>query len=460
MIDSMPIKELNAQIPLSELILSLTTALDMTEGQPPEHCIRACWIGMHLGKYIGLSPSDLHDLFYTLLLKDAGCSSNAARICELYLTDDREFKREFKTVGTSLSSVLNFVIKHAGQGESWLTRISTTIDILKNGKDYSQELIQTRCTRGADVARELRFSESVALGIASLDEHWDGSGRPQQLQKTDIPIYARIALLAQVVDVFQVEGSLDTAIKEVVARSGTWFDPALVTAFQALVTDTQFTDGLEASDIKQRVMSLAPANASILLDDEYFDCIVSAFGKIVDAKSPFTSGHSQRVGIYSELIAQEMGLDETERKWVKRAALLHDLGKLGVSNTILDKPGKLNEEEWKHIQQHAHLTEVILSQITPLKPLAGVSAAHHEKLDGTGYPKGLSEAEIPLITRIITVADIFDAISAERPYRKAMPLSKVLEIMDENVNTALDPECFAALQRALEHIPKSWFVEE
>ena len=118
MIDSMPIKELNAQIPLSELILSLTTALDMTEGQPPEHCIRACWIGMHLGKHIGLSPSDLHDLFYTLLLKDAGCSSNAARICELYLTDDREFKREFKTVGTSLSSVLNFVIKHAGQGES------------------------------------------------------------------------------------------------------------------------------------------------------------------------------------------------------------------------------------------------------------------------------------------------------------------------------------------------------
>lgn len=451
---------LNAQIPLSELVLSLTTALDMTEGQPPEHCIRCCWIGMHLGHRLALNDTQLHDLFYTLLLKDAGCSSNAARICELYITDDRSFKKDFKTVGSSLTSVINFVVRNAGKGENWLSRISTTIDILKNGTDYAQELIQTRCTRGADVARELRFSEPVALGIASLDEHWDGKGRPQQLEKEDIPLYSRIALLSQVVDVFQVEQDLTSALNEVKHRSGEWFDPLLVTHFEALLQDSDFLDGLQSSDIRHKVMALAPAQTHIMLDEEYFDCIVGAFGKIVDAKSPYTAGHSQRVGIYAALIAEQLDLSELECTWVRRAALLHDIGKLGVSNQILDKPGKLDQDEWLAVQQHAANTEIILEKITPLKELAKTAASHHEKLDGTGYPRGLSSTEIPLITRIITTADIFDAISAERPYREAMPVTKVLSIMEENLDTAIDRQCFEALKVSLEKIPKDWFVKE
>lgn len=456
----MELSKLSAQIPLSELVLSLTTALDMTEGQPPEHCIRCCWIGMHLGKRLELAEQDLHDLFFTLLLKDAGCSSNAARICELYLTDDRAFKKDFKTVGTSLSSVINFVVRNAGKGESWLSRISTTIDILKNGADYAQELIKARCSRGADVARELRFSEPVALGIASLDEHWDGQGRPEQLKADQIPLYSRIALIAQVVDVFQVEHDLSAAMNEVKQRSGSWFDPYLVAEIEALIKDQSFVEGLHADCIRQQVMALGPAQTHVLLDEEYFDCIVSAFGKIVDAKSPFTSGHSQRVGVYSALIAEQLELSQLECTWVKRAALLHDIGKLGVSNQILDKPDKLDADEWLAVQQHAANTEIILEQITPLKSLAKMAASHHEKLDGTGYPRGIAAQDIPLITRIITTADIFDAISAERPYRSAMPVSKVLSIMEENLDTAIDRTCFEALKASLDSIPKDWFVEE
>ncbi|TPE47516.1 HD-GYP domain-containing protein [Maribrevibacterium harenarium] len=456
----MPTTDLNVHIPLSELMLSLTTALDMTEGQPPEHCIRCCWIGMNIGQRLGLDEKQRYDLFFTLLLKDAGCSSNAARICELYLTDDQEFKKNFKTVGTSLSSVLNFVIRNTGTGTSWLKRISTTIDILKNGGDYAQELIETRCSRGADVARELRFSEDVADGIASLDEHWDGEGRPLQLSGQEIPLYSRIALLAQVVDVFQQEEGFAAALAEVQSRSGTWFDPELVSILTQLMSDPSFVATINSSDIRKQVLTLAPAQTQVLLDDDYFDCIVAAFGKIVDAKSPYTSGHSQRVGVYAGLIAQELGLDENEIKWVERAALLHDVGKLGVSNSILDKPGKLDAVEWQAVQAHASFTETILEQITPLKPLARIAASHHEKLDGTGYPRGLPAEEIPLITRIITTADIFDAISAERPYRGAMPISKTLAIMEENLHTAIDERCFRALQKALDKIPKDWFIEE
>lgn len=441
-------------IQLSELMLSLTTALDMTEGQRPEHCIRCCWIGMHIGEKIGLSESELHDLYFTLLLKDTGCSSNAARICELYLADDREFKRNFKTVGTSLSSVINFVIRNTGKNKNWLTRITKTIDILKNGDSYAQELIETRCSRGADIARELRFNENVALGVHSLDEHWDGSGRPENLAQQNIPLNSRIALLAQVIDVFQFEHNFETALNEANERSGSWFDPTLVSAINEIAKDNEFCTALTSSNIIDKVMALAPAKASILIDDDYLDCIVFAFGKIIDSKSPFTSGHSERVAFFTDLIAIEMGISEEERKWLKRAALLHDVGKLGVSNSILDKPGKLDDDEWLSVQQHAQFTKDILSQITPFKNLSNMAGSHHEKLDGTGYPNKLSAESIVLSTRIITTADIFDAITAERPYRGAVPVPKTLDIMSENLNTAIDPECFEALKRALDKLPE------
>jgi HD-GYP domain-containing protein (c-di-GMP phosphodiesterase class II) len=440
-------------IQLSELMLSLTTALDMTVGQPPEHCIRCCWIGMHIGEKLGLSESELYDLYFTLLLKDTGCSSNAARICELYLTNDHEFKHNFKTLGTSFTSAINFALNNIGKDQNWLTRITKTIDILKNGDDYAKELIETRCTRGADIARELRFNENVALGIHSLDEHWDGKGLPEKLTKHAIPLNSRIALLAQVIDVFQSENDIATALAEANDRSGTWFDPRLVSAMNEIAKDDVFCTILTSPSLVNEVMALAPAKAKILIDDDYIDCIVSAFGKIIDSKSPYTSGHSERVALFTELIALEMGVNEDEIKWLKRTALLHDIGKLGVSNSILDKPGKLDNDEWLAVQQHAQFTKDILSQITLFKSMSDIAGSHHEKLDGTGYPNRLNAESILLPTRIITTADIFDAITAERPYRGAIAVPKALDMMAESLNTSIDPACFEALKRALNKLP-------
>jgi HD-GYP domain-containing protein (c-di-GMP phosphodiesterase class II) len=136
--------------------------------------------------------------------------------------------------------------------------------------------------------------------------------------------------------------------------------------------------------------------------------------------------------------------------------LLHDVGKLGVSNSILDKPGKLDDEEWKAVQAHAAYTEAILIRIGAFAELAKVSSAHHERLDGKGYPRGLTADEICLETRIITTADIFDAITAERPYRGAIPIPRTLEMMAENVGTAIDPDCFAALKQAIDSLPDAF----
>jgi HD-GYP domain-containing protein (c-di-GMP phosphodiesterase class II) len=444
-----------SELKLSELIASLSYALDITEGQPPGHCVRACWIGMHIGRQAGMAEEELWELYYTLLLKDLGCSSNAARICELYLTDDLDFKRDYKTVGDSLPQVLGFVLKHTGLKAGLAERFRSVMTILRDGPEIARELVATRCQRGADIARLLRFPEGVAEGIYSLDEHFNGNGKPARLAGEAIPLYSRIALLAQVIDVFHTESGREGALKEARARAGQWFDPRLVQAFEQVAQSGAFWSTLAGEQIDEAVTALQPAGAGRqhALDDDYLDDIAIAFGQVVDAKSPYTSGHSARVALYTDMIGEALGLSMERRRWLKRGALLHDVGKLGVSNSVLDKAGALDRAEWDAVKLHAGFTETILGRIGAFRELAAIAGAHHERLDGSGYPRGLAADEIRIETRIITTADIFDAITAARPYRGAVPIPQALEMMRKTVGTALDPACYDALVRAVERVP-------
>ena len=436
-------------VSLAELVGAFSYALDITEGQPAGHCVRTCWIGSHVGRAIGLQPQQLHDLYYTLLLKDLGCSSNAARICELYDADDRAFKQGFKTVGTSLAATLHFVFAKTARGRSFGQRASAVGNILKNGTAIADEMILSRCTRGADIARLLRFSEDVCDGIYRLDEHWDGSGRPGHLKGENIPLYARIALLAQVADVFHTHAGRDASVAEIQRRSGTWLDPELAKAFEGVAKSEAFWAGLASPFIDSRLVALAPPEHADPVDDDYIDAIAKAFGEVIDAKSPYTSGHSARVAEIASAIADRMGVPESRRRWLYRAALLHDVGKLGVSNTILDKPGKLDEAEWEIMRTHASHTQEILGRVGVLADLAPIAAAHHERLDGKGYPLGLAEHQITRDTRIITVCDFYDALTADRPYRAAMPVADALSIIEGEIGRAIDADCFEALRSAV-----------
>jgi HD-GYP domain-containing protein (c-di-GMP phosphodiesterase class II) len=437
----------NQDLPLAKLIGALSYALDITEGQPPGHCVRCCLIGMRIGRAIGLPEASLWELYYTLLLKDVGCSSNAARICELYMTDDIAFKRDFKWVDGSFPQVARFVLQHTGLGVGLIDKFKVLLSSMRTREEAAQELVSTRCQRGASIARRLRFDERVAQGVHSLDEHWNGKGRPDHLVGDAIPIYSRIALLAQVVDVFHTAGGPEAALEEAQARRGGWFEPRLVDALAALGAEDDLWSMLKAPNLSDYVFAAEPALKQIQVDEDYLDAVAAAFGEIVDSKSPYTAGHSGRVALYTDLIAADLGLSAGRRRWLYRGALLHDVGKLGVSNAILDKPAKLDAVEWEAVKKHAVFTEEILSRIPQFAELAVVAAAHHERLDGKGYPRGIAENEIAIETRIITTADIFDAITAERPYRAAVPLEKTLDIMRETVGTALDPACFEALER-------------
>ena len=434
---------------LSEILGALSYALDMTEGQPAGHCLRCCWIGTHIGRAVGMDAEELGDLYYTLLLKDLGCSSNAARICELYLSDDIGFKRDFKTVDGSLSAALRFVFARTGLESGLTERIRAIVNILRNGGEISRELIETRCHRGADIAAKLGFSKRVQNGIRSLDERWDGSGKPDRLAADAIPRAANIALLAQVADVFAWEQGREAAIAEITARSGVWFDPELVEAFVAVQQDEVFWTAMAGDDLAETVYSMDPANREVDGDEDYLDDVASAFADVVDAKSPYTANHSSRVMFYTDMIAEELGLAPDHRRWLRRAALLHDIGKLAVSNQILDKPGKLDDQEWQSVRSHPWHSERILERVSAFADIAPIAGAHHERLDGEGYPYRLRGDEIVLEVRILTVADVFDALAAERPYRAAMPVAKALAILRQGIGAAFDGDCVGALARGL-----------
>ncbi|MDO9417275.1 HD-GYP domain-containing protein [Pararhizobium sp.] len=439
----------------AELLSALSYALDLTEGQPEGHGVRCCWIGMNIGSEIGLSDAALGDLYYTLLLKDVGCSSNAARICQLYLTDDLDFKRDAKLLDDSLPQVLRFVLSHTGLKAGLSERFRSLVTIFTNGGTIARELIETRCQRGAGIVRMMRFPETVAQGILDLDEYWNGRGKPEGLAGTAISINARIALIAQVADVFHTSAGPESAALEVARRAGGWFDPDLAAAFARVAGYPGFWTTLAAPDLKETVIAMAAGHEVDGVDEDYLDDVAIAFAEVVDSKSPYTSGHSKRVALFTDMIAEEMGLDEARRRYLKRVALLHDIGKLGVSNQILDKPGKPDEDEWQSIRAHPGLSEMILSKITAFSDLSRVAGAHHERLDGKGYPNGLKGDEICAGTRIITTADIFDALTADRPYRAAMPVSEALGIMAKDLGTALDPVCFHALARAMDKLEKA-----
>ena len=214
------------------------------------------------------------------------------------------------------------------------------------------------------------------------------------------------------------------------------------------VNDQQarFWSDLASPFLDARLIAIAPAEAVQSVDDDYLDAIAAAFGEVIDAKSPYTSGHSSRVAALAAALGREMGVPASRTRWLHRAALLHDIGKLGVSNTILDKPGKLDEAEWEVMRSHASHTQEILGRVQVLADLAPVAAAHHERLDGRGYPLGLTASQISRETRIITACDFYDALTAERPYRAAMSRKDALGIIAAEVGTAIDRDCFGALE--------------
>ena len=432
------------QVSLSEVLAALSHALDLTEGQPLGHTIRTCLIGMRIAGELQLSAEDRSALYYALLLKDAGCSSNAARMAALFGSDDQYVKPRMKVVdwhnriGLALETARN-----VGAGRSLAERARHFLAIART-EGATRDLIAIRCERGAGIARQLGFPESTAQAIRSLDEHWCGLGHPEGLSEQRIPLLARIANIAQTLEAFHDSHGVGGAIQVAKKRRGSWFDPELVKIVTTWERDGEWWRSLRAANAREQLIAAEPADQVRLVDDDGLDDVALAFADIIDAKSPYTFRHSFNVATYARFVAGQLGLDAEEQRRIYRAGLLHDIGKLGVSNQILDKPGKLTPAEWTQVQQHPKYTLSILSQVSAFGDFAWTAALHHEKLDGSGYPWGLKDKQLDVASRILAVVDIYEAVTSDRPYRAGMTHDKAMGLLVADRTTKLCDRCVDA----------------
>ena len=439
---------------LSEVVSAMTYALDITEGQPEGHALRTCVIGMRVAQVLGLDAQALSDLYYALLLKDLGCSSNAAKIHHLFGASDHRVKRAFKTVNLDkLQEGTRFVLGNAGSAAPLQRRLKHVIDVSFGRGGGHAGLMQVRCERGADIARQMAFTEGTAAAIRALDEHWDGKGHPYGIAGEDIPLLGRILCLAQTAEIFfRVDGP-EAARRAVRERTGTWFDPAVAAAFERAQRSETFWSALVDEELERRVAALEPAEHRLTTNDEQLDRVAEAFARVIDAKSPWTYKHSERVRQFALGAAAQLTgsapISPAGLRRLSRAALLHDIGKLGVPNTVLDKRGRLTNEEFAVIRKHPAYSEQILSKVEPFRELAPLAGGHHERMDGRGYYRAVPASSLEFEVRLLAVADQFEALTSARPYRAGLSAEVALEILYKDVGDGVDPNALRALERFL-----------
>ena len=457
---SSPIPDVGQPVSRAEILSALSVALDLTEGARPGHSLRTCLLGMRLGRQIGLSDPALADLYYALLLKDIGCSSNSARMASAFAADDQTVKQHFKFIdreklGRPNREALSFVWNNVAPTTGVWNRARQMVRILRSPGNLTAEVVEARCERGAFILHKLGMEDETCGAVYSLDEHWNGNGLPDHLFADDIPLLARLCAVAQHLDLFCTEFGPAKAIDILAERSGTWFDPALVLAAQTLHRQEDlWVQCLPDSDpgaLQPAVLALDPGGATALADRD-IDLICSGFADVIDAKSPFMYRHSVATTEAAVLISNAMGLAPDRVHTIRRAALLHDIGMLGIPNTILDKHGPLTTQEWTAIHRHPVLSQEILSRVRAFGEIAILAGQHHERLDGTGYPFHLAGKHLSLESRILTAADVFSALMESRPYRHDLTPAEMERQLVRDVPHRLDPDCVDAVLAVLDQL--------
>jgi len=351
-----------AEFRLSEVLAGLSFALDLTEGRRPGHAVRTCAIGIRLADVIGFPASQRNALFYGLLMKDLGGSSNASRFAALFSADDQTLKASLQTAnGSSTLDSFQFVAANVAPGHFWLHRLWHATAVLSHGAEGAREVVRERCERGAEIAAVLQLPDETADAIRALDEHWDGAGQPYGKKAGAIPLLARLLSLAQTLEVHVSEFGMRSAYDMAVWGRGSRFDPDLVDALVGLRSDEDFWGALAETNVERLLASIGPTDSEDRIDDDRLDLVAEAFARVIDAKSPWTYCHSTGVARIAVQMGYAMNLPIGRLRTLYRAALLHDLGKLGVSSLILDKPNQLTKDEMLVMRAHTEHTHQILS---------------------------------------------------------------------------------------------------
>jgi HD-GYP domain-containing protein (c-di-GMP phosphodiesterase class II) len=434
---------------LAELIAALSLGVDLGFGQPMEHVLRQCLISLRLAEHQGLDDAARGDVYYTALLINVGCHSDAHEQAKWFGDDIAVKSGKFSGDDGRGIRAVGAMVRRLGAGNPPLHRLRVGLAFALSGHRDVDGMMARHAGLATGLAGQLGLPPGVLAGVGASYERWDGRGWPAGLAGERIPLASRITQFAEFIEVAHRLGGPEAAIALARRRGGKQFDPALA----ALVCDDPgaILGGLDEIGTWDAVIGGEPALA-LMLSGERFDAALLAVANFVDLKSPYTSGHSCAVADLTAEAGRRLGLPEPEVRTLRRAGLVHDFGRLGVSNAILDKPGPLGAGERERVRLHPYLTERMLHGSPALAPLGAIVLEHCERLDGSGYPHGLSRAAISRPARILGAADAYQAMREPRPHRPAHSAEEAARALQLEVRLGrLDAEAVDAVVAAGGH---------
>ena len=441
----------DAPVRRAELVALLSLGTDLGLGQPMEHMIRACLIALRLAERVGLDDAERGVVYYSGLLAWVGCHTDAYEQAkwlgdDLSVKSDTHYEYDFGKAGPAAA----FLLKHiGGAGSPLLQRARIGMRFMGDGRRALAALAENHYLATDALADGLGLGEHVRTSLKESYERWDGKGA-YGLRGEQIGIGSRLVNLADVVEVFRRTGGVEAAIAVARERSGTQFDPGIVELFceQAALI---FAD-LDAAASWELVIDSEPSLAAAVVAGDELDGALAAIGEFAELKSPWLMGHSRGVADLAGEAARGLGLPESDVTALRRAAFVHDIGRLGVSNAVWDKPGELTQSELERVRLHPYLTERMLSFSAALAPLGSIAGQHHERLDGSGYPRGLSGDAISHAGRVLAAADAYHAMTAARPHRPALTAAEAAVALRAQVaSSRLDGAAVDAVLRAAGH---------
>lgn len=433
---------------LAELVAALSLATDLGLGQPMEHLLRQCTLSLGLGERFELDESERAVVYYVALLAWVGCHADSHEQTR-WFGDEIAAKADLYSFDLVGLNKARFALRNVGAGQSPGRRARTALEFVVSGRAAMEAMHGTHCLIAGDLARRLGLGEAVCAALLQVFERWDGKGDPGLLGGAAISRPVRLVQLADVVEVFHHEGGIDAAVAVARERSGTQFDPAVAECFcdeaHELLAPLADTTSWEA------VIEAEPGLRRTLSNEE-LDSALEAIADFADLKSPYTMGHSRSVADLVSLAGRNCGLAEDHVRTLRRAGLVHDLGRLGISNVIWDKRGALTAIERERVRLHAYLTERILCASSVLAPLGALAGQHHERLDGSGYPRGLRANMLSPSARILAAADVYRAMVESRPHREALSDEQAAgELRSEARAGRLDGDAVDAVLAAAGH---------
>ncbi len=402
-----------APVRLAELVAALSLGIDLGFGQPMEHVLRQCLIALRLAEGLGLDEEQRAVVYYAALLVNVGCHSDAHEQAKWFGDDIAMKSIKYDHEPRSLRMAASGM-RFLGSGHPPLHRFRLGLAFVLSGHREVNDMIAHHAAIARTMAEQLALPGEVVEAVGAAYERWDGRGWPGELEGQDVPIASRVVHVAEFIEVANRLGGAEAARQLARERSGGDFDPVLADLVESEAD--VIVSGLGTVSAWSAVIDAEPALA-VVLAGERFDAALLAIANFVDLKSPYFLGHGRAV---SELAAEAgtlFGLAEADVRLLRRASLVHGVGRLGISNAILDKRGPLGAGEWERVRLQPYVTDRMLRQSETLAPIARIAVQHRERLDGSGYPRGLSGAGISREARILAAADAYQAMREPRPHR-------------------------------------------